>query len=439
MLLGLLLTIFIADVAAAQEGDGAGTQGTLTYEPEDDAATEKLPVEGASLILYEAELSPDGRTVVQLGEQVGEATTDAAGVFSIDAPAGGDYAVELQIDTLPEGVALVDEDRQTLALRIGEDQRRNVLFNLTEGEGGGGGRQQSSTFDRAARLFVEGIKYGLIIGMCAVGLSLIYGTTGLVNFAHSEMITLGAVFAFLFNVTLGIQLIPAVLLAMVLGGFFGAGLDLVIWRPLRRRGVGLVAMMIISIGLAILLRYAILYQFGDRSQPYDDYAVQTDPLIEIGPVDLVAKDVLIIVLSVLVLIGVAMGLRLTKLGKAMRAVSDSPDLAASTGIDVNRIITTVWFLGGVLVTLGGVFVALSEQVNWLMGQQLLLLVFAGVTLGGLGTDFGAMAGSLIVGVLVYMSTLYLAPELRNVGALLVLILILMVRPQGLFGRRERIG
>jgi len=439
MLLGLLLAIFLGDAAAAQEGDGAGVQGTLTYEPEDETATEKLPVEGATLIVYEAELSADARQIVEIGAQVGEATTDAEGAFSIDLPREADYAVELQIDTLPEGVTLVDEDRQQLPLRLTENQRRNVLFNLAEGDAGGGGRVQSTTFDRAARLTVEGIKYGLIIGMCAVGLSLIYGTTGLVNFAHSEMITLGAVFAFFFNVTLGIQLIPAVVLAMILGGVSGAGLDAVIWRPLRRRGVGLVAMMIISIGLAILLRYCILYQFGDRSRPFNDYAVQTDPLIEIGPVALVAKDVLIIVLSVVVLVAVAMGLRLTKLGKAMRAVSDSPDLAASTGIDVDRIVTVVWFLAGVLVTLGGVFVALSEQVNWLMGQQLLLLVFAGVTLGGLGTDFGAMAGSLVVGVLVYLSTLYLAPELRNVGALLVLIIILMIRPQGLFGRRERIG
>ncbi len=438
VLLGLLLAIFLGDVAAAQE-DGAGVQGTLTYEAEDEAAEEKLPAEGVTLIIYEAELSPDGRQVVELGEPVGEVVTDAEGAFSFDLPSGGDYAIELQVDTLPEGVALVDEDRGTLALRVGDNQRRNVLFNLAEGDAGGGGRQEASTFDRGARLLVEGIKYGLIIGMCAVGLSLIYGTTGLVNFAHSEMITLGAVFAFFFNVTLGIQLIPAVILAMILGGFFGAGLDAVIWRPLRKRGVGLVAMMIISIGLAILLRYAILYQFGDRSRPFNDYAVQTEALVTLGPVSLVPKDVLIIVLSVVVLVAVGMGLRLTKLGKAMRAVSDSSDLAASTGIDVNRIITTVWFLGGVLVTLGGVFVALSEQVNWLMGQQLLLLVFAGVTLGGLGTDFGAMAGSLIVGVLVYMSTLYLAPELRNVGALLVLIIILMIRPQGLFGRRERIG
>ena len=191
----------------------------------------------------------------------------------------------------PEGVELVDEDRAQLPLRLGENQRRNVLFNLAEGEAAAAARDRGSArfFDRGARLFVEGVKYGLIIGMCAIGLSLIYGTTGLVNFAHGEMITLGAVFAFFFNVTLGIQLLIAVPLAMVLGGVVGAGMDLGIWRPLRRRGVGLVAMMIISIGLAIVLRYAILYQFGDRSQPFKDYAVQTEALLEIGPVDLIAE------------------------------------------------------------------------------------------------------------------------------------------------------
>nr|MCU0262038.1 branched-chain amino acid ABC transporter permease [Ilumatobacteraceae bacterium] len=158
-----------------------------------------------------------------------------------------------------------------------------------------------------------------------------------------------------------------------------------------------------------------------------------------GPVSIIPKDFLMIVISAGVLVSVALALKYTKIGKAMRAVSDNPDLAASTGIDVNKVITAVWFAAGVLVTLGGVFQGLSEQVQWLMGVQLLLLVFAGVTLGGLGTAFGAMVGSLIVGVFVFLSTLFIAPELKNVGALLVLILILMVRPQGIFGRKERIG
>ena len=257
-------------------------RASCSTQRDDPEQTEKVPIEGGEVVVYEAELAPDGRSIVAVGaEVVGAATSDAEGTFSIDLPAPGDYAVELQIDTLPEGVALVDEDRQQLPLRL---DRQPAQERAVQPRRGRSRRlpapQGASDYDRGARLFVEGIKFGLIIGMCAVGLSLIYGTTGLVNFAHAEMITLGAVLAFFFNVTLGIHLLIAAPLAMVVGGLLGAGFDLGIWRPLRRRGVGLVAMMIISIGLAIVLRYAILYQFGDRSRPFDDYAVQTEPLID---------------------------------------------------------------------------------------------------------------------------------------------------------------
>jgi len=445
-LLALLVAVVVglvsADAASAQgTGEGEGTQGVLQFRSDDPEVTERQPIEGGEVVVYAAELSPNGRSVVSRGEEVGRATSAADGTFSVDLPGPGDYAVELQLDTLPEGVEIVDEDRQTLPLRLTENQRRNVLFNLAEEDAAAAvrGREGDSRIDRGARLLVDGIKFGLIIGMCAIGLSLIYGTTGLVNFAHSEMITLGAVLGFFFNVTVGIQLIPAALLAMALGGLFSVGLDLGIWRPLRRRGVGLVSMMIISVGLAIVLRYLILYQFGERSRAYGDYAIQTDTLFEIGPVPFIPKDVVIIVISLVVLLAVTALLRLTKLGTAMRAVSDSPDLAASTGIDVDRTVTLVWLLGGVLVTLGGIFQGLSERVSWDMGFQLLLLVFASVTLGGLGTDFGVIVGSLVVGGFIYISTLAVPPELKNVGALLVLVVILMIRPQGIFGRRERIG
>jgi neutral amino acid transport system permease protein len=441
VLLGVFLGLLFGATAIAQDGTGAGIQGILQYRSDDPEQTDRVPFEGGVVVVYSAELDTTGSEIVSIGDEVGRGESGPDGVFSIDVPGGGDYVVELQLDTLPEGVELVDETKQQLPARLAENQRRNVLFNLAEGESASAARDRDTdgVFERGARLTLEGIKFGLIIGMCAVGLSLIFGTTGLVNFAHSEMITLGAVFAYFFNVTLGIQLIPATLIAMVVGGFFAAGLDRGLWRPLRRRGAGLVAMMIISIGLAIFLRYAILYQFGDRRRPYDDYAVQTDALITIGPLSVSPKDFVMITVSLVVLLAVAILLRRTKLGKAMRAVSDNPDLAASTGIDVNRVITVVWFMAGVLVTLGGVFQGLSEQVQWLMGFQLLLLVFAGVTLGGLGTDFGAMVGSLVVGVFVFLSTLVVAPELKNVGALLVLIAILMVRPHGIFGRKERIG
>ena len=167
--------------------------------------------------------------------------------------------------------------------------------------------------------------------------------------------------------------------------------------------------------------------------------MQTDILFSIGPVDVLPKELAIIVVGVILLVGTAVGLRRTKMGKAMRAVADSNDLAASTGIDVDRVVTSVWFVGGALVSAGAIFFGLNSQINWLMGQQLLLLVFAAVTLGGLGTDFGAMVGGLVIGVFTFMATLVVAPELKNVGALLVMIVILLFRPQGIFGRAERIG
>jgi branched-chain amino acid transport system permease protein len=123
----------------------------------------------------------------------------------------------------------------------------------------------------------------------------------------------------------------------------------------------------------------------------------------------------------------------------MRAVADNPDLASSSGIDVQRVILTVWFMGGALAALGGILLALGEQASFQMGFQLLLLMFAGVTLGGLGTAYGALVGSLIVGMFVQLSTHWIASELKNVGALLILIIILVVRPQGILGSKERVG
>jgi branched-chain amino acid transport system permease protein len=132
-------------------------------------------------------------------------------------------------------------------------------------------------------------------------------------------------------------------------------------------------------------------------------------------------------------------LQRTKIGKAMRAVADNRDLAASSGIDVNRVILVVWMMGAALATLGGVLLGLSDQVQWDMGFRLLLLMFAGVTLGGLGTAYGALVGSVIVGVFVQMSTLVIPSDVKYVGGLLLLIVILIFRPQGILGSRARIG
>ena len=402
-----------ATTTTTEAASGVGVRGVIENADE--------PVEGVTITVKDAS-----------GEVVGEATTDAEGVYDIPLPGPGDYSATLDVDSLPSGVDLRNPDRATLEFTLRPGQTRPLLYPLGESD-----KQEVTGVEKFLQLLVEGIKFGLVIAMGAIGLSLIFGTTGLTNFSHGEMVTFGAMVAWWLNVNMGIQLIPAALLAIVVGAAAAALYDFAFWRRLRNRGTGLIAMLVISIGMAILFRYFFLYIFGGRTQPYADYAVQKG--MDLGPISIAPKDLISIALSIVVLAGVGLLLNRTKIGKAMRAVADNRDLAASSGIDVDHVILFVWAAGGGLAALGGVLFGVTEQVSYQMGFRLLLLMFAGVTLGGLGTAYGALVGSLIVGIFVQVSTLWVPVELKNVGALVILILILLVRPQGILGQSERVG
>ena len=362
----------------------------------------------------------------------GTGTSDQSGRWEIAVPGPGTYTVELDVDTLPEGVA--EPTKNPIENVVVTGSARTVLFTLGERE-----RDLTSKWDQAAQLTVEGIRFGLVIALAAVGLSLIYGTTGLTNFAHGEIVTFGAIITWWLNITVGLPFLVAALLGVVLSGGFGFLNDRGLWKPLRKRQTGLIAMMIVSIGLALALQNIYLIFFGGASRPFAAYETQAG--IELGPVSLTPKDMAAMVIAVVVLTLAGLALLKTRLGKATRAVSDNPALAASSGIDVERVILVVWVVGAALAGLGGILQGLTQQVFPLLGAQSLLLIFAAVTLGGLGTAFGALVGSLLVGLFINLSTLIpgMTPELKNVGALLLLIVVLMVRPQGILGRRSRVG
>jgi len=363
------------------------------------------------------------------GDEVAQGDTDDKGRFDAELPGPGDYTVTIDADDLPEGVSAAATERQ---VSVAQAEVERPAFGLSDGSTGGGGGA-----GRILQLLVEGLRFGLLIAICAVGLSLIFGTTGLTNFAHGELVAIGAIVAWFLNVDAGVPLIAATAIAMVVGGLVGWLNDVALWGPLRRRGSGLVAMLVISIGLSLALRYLLNIVFGGRSQPFSDYRGQRAN--DYGPVSLTDKDLYSIAISLVVLVMVALMLQRTKIGKAMRAVADNRDLAASSGINVDGVIRFVWIVGGSLAALGGVLFGLSDEVSWDMGFKLLLLMFAGITLGGLGTAYGALLGSIIVGVFVQLSTLVIADELKYVGGLLLLIVILVVRPQGLLGSRARVG
>jgi branched-chain amino acid transport system permease protein len=232
-------------------------------------------------------------------------------------------------------------------------------------------------------------------------------------------------------------LIVGGLAALILAGIGGGLFNQFVWRPLRNKGASLISALVVSIGFSIFLRYTMLYIFGGRDGFYRDYRIQQR--WDFGWFEMAPKDVVIMVLSVVILVAVGAALQFTRMGKAMRAVADNRDLAESSGIDVELVIRWVWISGTALAGLGGVLWATTEAIGWEMGFRILLLMFAGVTLGGLGTAYGALFGSLVVGVFIQTSTLVIPSDMKNVGALVMLVVILLVRPQGLLGRAERIG
>ncbi|MBC2900597.1 branched-chain amino acid ABC transporter permease [Streptomyces cupreus] len=293
---------------------------------------------------------------------------------------------------------------------------------------------------RLLQALIDGVQFGVIIAITAVGLSLIFGTIHLINFAHGEFVTIGATFAFFLNVSPtgpGWHLVPAAIAAVLFGALLGGAVDRVIWRPLRRRGTGLINLFIVTIGLSLLLRHIVLVLYGTRPGSFAQYDIQET--IDLGPVAITPRDLTVTLLSVLVLLGVAALLQRTRIGTAVRAVSVNRDLAEASGIDVQRVVLAVWMLGGALAALGGVFFGLVEIITWDMGFKLLLLMFAGIILGGLGSAYGAMVGSLVIGIVAQVSTLWFPVDLQYAWALLVLIAVLLVRPQGILGRRERVG
>lgn len=285
---------------------------------------------------------------------------------------------------------------------------------------------------------MNGLNFGLLLGLASLGVSLVFGTTGLTNFAHAEAVTLGAVIAVIFGVWWGMPMWIVLPIVLILGAAAGWFVDAGLWAPLRRRGVGLIPMMIVSIGLSFAVRYLYQFFFGGNTYQLPGAAPPKMPII--GPIRLSWIDIMSMSLSLVLLIAVALWLTRTRIGKATRAISDNPALAAASGINVDRVVRIVWMVATSLAAIAGVLWAYFRPgMRWDMGMQILLLIFAAVVLGGLGTAFGAMIGALIVGILVELSTLWLPSDLKYVGALAVLIVILLVRPQGLLGQRERIG
>lgn len=283
---------------------------------------------------------------------------------------------------------------------------------------------------------INGLASGSIYALGAIGLSLVYGILKLVNFAHGDFITLGGFVAFAVNVSAGLPLVVAFLGALVAVAILGIVLEYTVWGPMRRKGAGVLQLLLLSIGLAFVMRNMILFIWTgeQRSLDVDQFQVwQPFDYITIS-----AIQVTVIVTAAVVLLAVALMLRSTIVGKSMRALSDSFDLAEVSGVNTKRIVAYTWLLAGSLAGLAGVLAAIYTTLTPNTGWFLLLPIFAAVVLGGIGNAYGALIGGITLGLVQEWSTMLIRPTYKEAIGFLVLILVLLVRPEGIFGQARTV-
>jgi neutral amino acid transport system permease protein len=286
-----------------------------------------------------------------------------------------------------------------------------------------------------AQVGINGLSLGTVYALGAVGLTLVYGILKLVNFAHGDFLTFGAYIGFLVNVTWGVPIVLAVLAAVLATGVLGILFERTMWGPMRARGAGVLQLMIMSIGLALVIRYSIqmVASTDVRSLNVDVLSTVEFLGLRVGRAELIVIGV-----GLAVMTAVGLMLRYSLLGKRMRALSDDLDLAETSGIDTSRVILYTWLFAGGLAGLAGVLVGAITSIKPEMGFELLLPIFAAVVVGGIGNAFGALASGLVLGVVIEWSTLFVDSRWKLSIGFVILIVILMIRPQGIFGRARTV-
>lgn len=281
------------------------------------------------------------------------------------------------------------------------------------------------------QLTVYGIVLGSIISLGAIGLSLVYGILRFPHFAHGDLITLGAYLALVLVTAAQLPVLLALPVAAAGTAAVAVAIDQVLYRRLRK--VAPVILLIASVGVALILRSLIQLIWGPSNHVYETGIQFPWRLMGVN----IKPDHLIIVGGVVLLVmALHLFLQKTKTGKAMRAMSDNADLAQVTGIRVNSVIIWTWIIGAVLAAAAGIFLGMDTRLHPVMGWRILLPVFAAAILGGIGKPYGAIAGGLIIGLAQEYSTVVLSPSYKPAVAFALMVLMLIVKPTGLFGGRK---
>ncbi|GAA3822341.1 hypothetical protein GCM10022242_24880 [Nocardioides panacisoli] len=416
------------DETCTQTLESACIQGTLLVR---QGKQKNLPISGATVVLT----TPSG------DEQTTESDSDGKWHFNVTEE--GTYKVSLDESTLPSGMSVEGKNEVSLPIKFGTISANSASFSINAS--GYNPNQKDKTAEVMQGIY-NGIVFGLLLALASIGVSLIYGTTGMSNFAHGEQVTLGGVLGYWFcNVGLPgigtIGLLPAGILVVLVCAGIGWLQDRLIWQPLRRRGLGLIQLMIVSIGLSLALLFFYQLMLSTDTKQVSKKTV-TPHYIFGDKVAWTSLSLTAALISIAIIAAIGFALMRTRLGRATRAVSDNPALAMASGIDTDHVIRMVWTVALALAGLSGLLYALVIQngITALTGSQILLLLFAAVTLGGLGTAFGALVGSMVIGMIAsVVPTLGVPDDLKYATAMLLMILMLLFRPQGLLGKAQRVG
>ncbi|MDH5539445.1 MAG: branched-chain amino acid ABC transporter permease [Rhizobacter sp.] len=291
----------------------------------------------------------------------------------------------------------------------------------------------------------DGVLTGAVIGLGAIGVSFTMQIMRFANFSHAELLTWGGYLALLIvgfigagaptaGLSFGWQLLAAALLAAALTGLLAWMIDRLVFRRLRGSGAHHLTLVFASFGLGLVMRHLVVLLWGHESRFYTrelQIANEVLPGIRVLP-----DQIFILLLTLLIVAALHLFLTYSRTGIAMRAAAESPGLSQACGIDVERVIRNTWLIGGGLAALAGVFTGLTPQLNPENGASLLLALFSAAILGGIGSLPGAVVGGLFVGIAENVMLLVVSPGFKQAMPFMLLLLVLVLRPQGLFGERR---
>ena len=447
--------LFVAVIFACFMLSMASPQPALAAEAVDSCTSNCV-----SGVLQDADQNPiSGATVTLSGTEEATTTTDDAGKWAFSITQTGKYTVSIDESVASEHgftsatqeVEVKDSsftkhavvsfeqasDSKTEGSKASEEPDDSKT--ATEGEETTpiSDTGDFTSTDRIWQQLYSGIVFGLMLGLMSVGMNLVYGTTGLSSFSHGEQVSLGGLMAYVGTQLLHWPLWVSAIFAVIVGALTGLIQNEIIWAPLRRRHIGTTQQLIVTIGLSMALQYTYQFFFGGNIK---GITKTVEHGFNIGPITTDSSTLISAGIAIIVIIGLSFFLYRTRFGRATRAVSDNPALAASSGINVEQVVRVVWILSCALAALSGVLMGIYlNGIAWNTGAVLLLLMFSAVTLGGLGTANGALVGSLVIGIVADMSSIFIPNDMRYASALAILIIVLLVRPQGIFGKLQRVG